>query len=159
AKLEGDATEYERQQHDQNWEVNRRDDDREGEWKGSEQAEPSEYQPGFVAVPHWRDRIHGGRALGFISQEAVKHSDAEVETVEHHVIEHRKSKEDGPQRYEIEHHRVPRHNGGTARAALSNGWCGRPPSISITSSSSSDCCGPRRTRPAIKAMPVGNMIR
>ncbi len=58
AELERDAAEDQRQQHDQDREIDRGDDDGEGEREGRQQSDAAQNQPGLVAVPHRRDRIH-----------------------------------------------------------------------------------------------------
>ena len=57
-ELEGDAAKDQSEQHDQDREVNRRDDDGESERKGREERNATEHQPGLVAVPDWRDGVH-----------------------------------------------------------------------------------------------------
>src|SRR5262249_51089738 len=78
-EFKGDATEDERQQHDQNGEIHRRDDDGERKRKGSQEPEAAKYQPGLIAVPDWRDRVHDRVARGRIGREAEQHANAEVE--------------------------------------------------------------------------------
>src|SRR6185503_18275094 len=90
--------------HDGDREIDRRNDDGEGERKGREQAEPAEDKPGLVAVPDRRNRIHDQRAVVLVACEAVEDADAEIEAIEHDVIEDGERDEDGPDRYEIEHH-------------------------------------------------------
>ena len=96
AELESDAAEDEREQHDQDREIDRRNDDGEGERKRREQAQSAEYQPGLVAVPDRRDRIHHDGARGVVRREAVENADAEIEAVEDDVIEDRQREQDGP---------------------------------------------------------------
>src|SRR5262249_59079579 len=48
AELEGDAAKHQRQQHDQDREIKRRDKDSEGKWKGREQCDAAQHQPGLV---------------------------------------------------------------------------------------------------------------
>src|SRR3974390_515357 len=126
AEFERDAAEYQRQQHHQDREIKRGNDDRESKLKGREQAESAENEPGLVAVPDRGDRIHYRRARGVAPHEAVKHADAEIEAVKHDVVKDGEPEQDGPEWYKIERHRMLRHSCGAARAALSNGSCGRP---------------------------------
>src|SRR5215208_5377742 len=158
-ELEGDAAEHQRQQHDEDREVNRRNDDGEGERKCGQQAEAAEHHPGFIAVPDRRHRVHDEVAPRFVvRREAVKHSDPEIEPIEDHVIEDRQSQEGGPERNKIEYHRDnPRYCSGVDRATFSNGRSGRP--LSTANGTRVQSCGPRRTSPAMNAMPVGNMMR
>ena len=96
AELERHAAENERQQHQQNREVNRGDDDRERQRKSRHQADAAEHEPGLVAVPDRRDRIHHDAALARVRHQPVEDADTEIEAVEHHVVEHRQRQEGGP---------------------------------------------------------------
>ena len=58
AELERDSAEDEREQHYEYGKIDRRNDDGEGEGESREQTKPAEHQPGLVAVPDRRDRIH-----------------------------------------------------------------------------------------------------
>src|SRR5258705_11032105 len=85
AKFEGDAAKYERQQHQEDREIARRNDDRESQRKGGEQSEATEDEPRLVSVPDRRNRIHHDVARGGIRCEPVKYADAEIEPIEQHV--------------------------------------------------------------------------
>ena len=101
-ELEGDAAEDERQQHDQKREIDRRQDDGEGEREGREQRHAAEHEPGLVAVPHRRNRVHHQIARLAVGSEAVEDADAEVEAVEQHVEKDADAEDEGPDRHEIE---------------------------------------------------------
>src|SRR5215831_3197373 len=115
-ELKGDATEHERKQHDQDWEVDRGDDDGEGERECCEQAEAAEYQPRLIAVPDRYDRTHDDGLSRLARREAV----------EDDVIEDRQREQCSPQRYKVEDHRIPPIMTPAPRAASSNGRLGRP---------------------------------
>src|SRR5215831_18013282 len=106
-ELKGDATEHERKQHDQDWEVDRGDDDGEGERECCEQAEAAEYQPRLIAVPDRYDRTHDDGLSRLARREAVEQADAKIEAVEDDVIEDRQREQCSPQRYKVEDHRIP----------------------------------------------------
>ena len=55
---------------DQDREIDRRDDDGEGERERREQADAAQHQPGLVAVPDRRDRVHHQVARGVVGREA-----------------------------------------------------------------------------------------
>src|SRR5581483_1488596 len=147
AELERDTAEHQRQQHDQDREVDGWYDDREGKRERRHEPDAAEHQPGFVAVPDRRDRAHRRGAVGRVADEAVEDADAEVKTVEDDVIEHRERQEHGPDRDEVEHHRY--------RSGRAKGEVGCPPSAGAALSSTT----PRRTNPAMTAIPVGNITR
>ena len=63
AEFERDAAEHEAEQHRDQRRVERGHHDRISEREGGEQPAAAEHQPGFVAVPDRRDRIHRGVAL------------------------------------------------------------------------------------------------
>ncbi len=85
AELEGDAAEDERQQHDEDRKVDRGHDDREGEREGGHEREPAEHEPGLVAVPDGRDRVHDQIARIPIGREAIEDADAQIEAVQKHI--------------------------------------------------------------------------
>jgi hypothetical protein len=95
-EFKGDAAEDERQQHDQYGEIHRRDDDGESERKGGPEPDAAENQPGLVAVPDRRDRVHDRVARGCVGREAEQHADAEIEAVEQDIEEHRRPEEQCP---------------------------------------------------------------
>jgi hypothetical protein len=85
AELERHAAEHEREQHDQHREIYRGQDDGEGERKRREQRDAAENEPGLVAVPDGRNRVHHQIARLAVGREAVEDADAEVEAVEQHI--------------------------------------------------------------------------
>jgi len=102
AEFKGDAPEDERQQHDQNGKINRRDDDGESQRKGGHEPDAAKNQPGLVAVPDRRDRVHDRVARGCIGREAEQHADSQIEAVEQDIEEYRHPEEQRPYRHEIE---------------------------------------------------------
>src|SRR5271167_3717586 len=58
AKLEGDAAEDERDQHHQDRKVYGRYDNGKSQRKRREEGDAAKHQPGLVAVPDRRDRVH-----------------------------------------------------------------------------------------------------
>src|SRR5688572_12620790 len=154
AELERHAAEHQGQQHHQDREIERRDDDGEGEREGGQQTDAAQDQPGLVAVPHRRDRVHDDVAGAGVRRQAVEHADAEIETVEQHVEEDPDAEDERPDRNEIEHlvHDASPSECSWMRVALA----GRPLSIG---ESASGPAGPLRTMRAITRMPAGKMIR
>ena len=98
-------------------EIDRRQDDGEGERKGGEQRHAAEHEPGLVAVPDRRDRVHHQIARAAVGREAVEDADAEVEAVEQHIEKHADAEHQRPDRNEIENrpaHARPPVGGGIA---------------------------------------------
>ncbi len=156
AKLEGKAAEDERQQHQEDREIDRRHDDGEGDREGGEEPDATEDEPGLVAVPDRRDRVHDEVARTAVGGEAVEHADAEIEAVERDVEEDADREDDGPDRGEAERrHYVGPSDVGRAtagdRAALigAAGW-----RLAIGLSSSA-VAGPRHTMRSMRRTPVG----
>ena len=58
AEFKRHAAKNQRQQHHQDGEIDRRQDDGEGQRKGRQQADAAQHQPGLIAVPDGRDGIH-----------------------------------------------------------------------------------------------------
>ena len=67
------------------WRVTASHDDRECEWKSDEEREPSEHEPGLVAVPDGRDRIHQYVARGIVRCKRKQNPDAQIEAVEQNI--------------------------------------------------------------------------
>ena len=111
AELEGHAAEDQRQQHDDDRQIERRHDHRVGLREGDPQAAAAEHQPGLVAVPERRDRVHHLVALAFAARERKQDADAEVEAVEDDVERDRGADQRGP-----DHRKVPFHGGSPASA-------------------------------------------
>jgi len=57
-ELECDAAKDQRQQHDHDRQIERRQNDRIGERESDHQSGAAEHEPGLVAVPERRDGIH-----------------------------------------------------------------------------------------------------
>ena len=156
AEFEGDAAEYQCQQHEQHGEVQRRDDDRESQREGGEQGEAAKHQPGLVAVPDRRDGIHDQVARLEVRLEAIEDADAEIEAVEQDVEEDAGGDDRRPDRNEADdgvHHASPL---GCSSTVI--GLLGLPPSIS-SSRCASATAGPLLTMRAMIHAPAGKMIR
>src|ERR1700691_3789169 len=95
SELEGYTAKDQREKHEQNGEIHGRDDDGESQRESRHQADAAEHQPSFITVPDRRNRIHDDGAAGLVRHEAVKNTDAQIEAVEDHVIEHGEAKEAG----------------------------------------------------------------
>jgi hypothetical protein len=57
-QLEGNAPKDQRHQHDENRKIEGRQNDGEGEGEGSEESDPAQDEPSFVAIPDRCDRVH-----------------------------------------------------------------------------------------------------
>ena len=101
AELEGDAAEDQRQQHDDDRQVERRHDHRIGEREGDQQPAAAEHEPGLVAVPERRDRVHHLVAVVLVLGERKQDADAEIEAVEDDVERDRGADERGPDHREV----------------------------------------------------------
>ena len=91
AKLERHAAEHQPQQHRDDQRIGRRQNDRIGERERRHQPAAAEHQPGLVAVPHRRDRVHRLIALLADRKAGKQDADAEIEAVHHDIGEHRKA--------------------------------------------------------------------
>src|SRR5580700_831554 len=137
-----EPAENQRQQHQQDREIDRRNDDGESDREGGQQPDAAENEPGLVAVPDRRDRVHHQIARTAVRRKIVKHADAEIEAVERDIEEDADGEDGGPDRNEVEpgHQRVSAVAGAGASAAI--GDFGRP---LTTGASSSEAAGPRQT--------------
>src|SRR6266566_3545892 len=85
AELECDAAKDQRQQHDDDRQIERRQNDRIRQRESDHQSGAAEHEPGLIAVPERRDGIHHLVALVLAFGERKQDADAEVESVEDHV--------------------------------------------------------------------------
>ena len=102
AEFERQPAKDQGQQHQQDREIDRRNDDGEGDREGGEQADAAENEPGLVAVPDRRDRVHHQIARIAVGREVVEHADAEIETVERDIEEDADGEDGGPDRHQVE---------------------------------------------------------
>ena len=141
AEFEGEPAEDQGEQHQQDREIDGRNDDGEGDREGGEQADAAENEPSLVAVPDRRDRVHHQVARITVGREIVEHADAEIEAVERDIQEDADGEDGGPDRNQVErgHQRVS----AVTDASASIGDFGRP---LPTAASSSEAAGPRQTK-------------
>jgi hypothetical protein len=71
AEFEGDAAEDQADEHEDQGQVERAEDDGVGQREGRQQAGPAQHQPGLVAVPHGRHRVHDDVALILVLEEGI----------------------------------------------------------------------------------------
>jgi hypothetical protein len=102
AELEGDAAEDERDQHDEERHVERRQQDRVGEIEDSEEPAAAQDEPGLVAVPDRRDGEHHPVAPILRPRGREEDADAEIEAVGHDVHGDRNGEEPRPDEREPE---------------------------------------------------------
>ncbi len=114
AQLKADAAENQRQQHDEDREIERRQDHRIGKREGGEERDPAEHQPGLVAVPDRRDRVHHQVARLLAWRGAEEDANAEVEPVHQHIHEDPEAEDQRPDRDEIEGFGHPGFSGGSS---------------------------------------------
>ncbi len=88
AELEGDAAQDQPDQHENDGDIERRQHDGISEREGREQAAAAEHEPGFVAVPEGRDRVHHGVAVLMRGRKREQHAETEIVAAEQHVEEH-----------------------------------------------------------------------
>ena len=100
AELEGDPAQDEPDQHEDDGDVERRQHDGIGERKGREQAAAAEHEPGLVAVPEGRHRVHHGVAVFVGGSEGEKHAEPEVVAPEQHIEEHGERKDRRPDQWQ-----------------------------------------------------------
>ena len=147
AELERHAAEDQAEQHDDQRQVGAGQDHRVGEREGREQPGAAEHQPGLVAVPDGRDRVHGEIAVLVGGQEREQDADPEIEAVEQHVHHDPDHDDRGPQQRQVDpEFRHGAYSAGSEigppadsgrRAVCSSGRSGGAPSIGS---------GPRWTR-------------
>ncbi len=106
AKLERHPAKDERQQHHNDGQIERRHDDGVGLRERDPEPAAAEHQPGLVAVPERRDRVHHLVALALVAREGKQDAGAEIEAVEDHVERDRGPDQRGP-----DHGKVPFHGG------------------------------------------------
>ena len=108
AKFECDAAKNQRQQHDEDRKVQGGHDDRVGLRKRHPQSASAQDQPGLVAVPERRNRVHHLVALALGLREWKQNAGAEVETVEDDIERDRRADDPGPDHRKVGFHGFPR---------------------------------------------------
>ena len=92
AELEGDAAKHQCQKHENDWQIECRENGRVRQWEGDHHAGAAEHEPRLVAVPERSDGIHHLVALVVGLGERKQYADSEIEAVEDHI--HRNSEPD-----------------------------------------------------------------
>ena len=118
-------------------------DDRECERESRHKRKSAEHQPGLVAVPDRRDRVHDQIARIPVGRESIEYAHAQIEAVQEHIEKDADAKHERPGGHEIKnglgHSRCPVSVDGSAWT----GCAGRP--LSIGSGSVASSAGPSRT--------------
>ena len=110
AELECDPAKHQRQQHDDDRQIERRQNDRIGQREGDHHAGAAEHEPRLVAVPERRDGIHHLVALVLGLGERKQDADSEIEAVEDHVHRDREPDDRGPDDRQIRFHGAASHD-------------------------------------------------
>ena len=109
AELEGHAAQDQARQHEQQRQIEGREQRRIDDRKGAPQDDAGHHEPGLVAVPDRRHRAQHRAPPRLVARQAEQHADAEIEPVEQHV-EQNADGQDGD----------PEHDHGYSPAAT---WC------------------------------------
>ena len=97
--------------------------------KAAKRLHAAEHQPGLVAIPDRRDRVHHQIARGSVGREAEEDADAKIESIEQHVEKDPQSEDQRPDRDQIDtRHHPPPDRSGPAWPNASTGLLGRPAS-------------------------------
>src|SRR6202040_2804108 len=105
AEFESDAAPDQSCQHEEDWDVERAEQHGISEREDPHQRGSSQHQPGLVAIPDRRDRVHHYIAIASVADEREQDADPEVETVHHHIHHQRDADDHGPDDGKIDAHR------------------------------------------------------
>src|SRR3982074_896264 len=105
AEFESDAAPDQARQHQEDWNVERAEQHGISKRKCRHQRGSSQNQPGLVAIPDRRDRVHQGVSIAPVADERKEDADSEVETVHHHIHHQSKADDHGPDDGKIDAHR------------------------------------------------------
>src|ERR1700704_379346 len=105
AEFESDAAPDQSCQHEEDRDVERAEQHGISKRKCCHQRRSSQYQPGLVAVPDRRNRVHQGVAIAPVADERKQDADSEIETVHHHIHHQSKADDHGPDDGKIDAHR------------------------------------------------------
>src|SRR5713226_3262453 len=160
AEFESDAAPDQARQHKEDWDVERAEQHGISEREDSNQRGSSQNQPGLVAIPDRRDRLHHGVAIAPVADEREEDADSEIETVHHHIHHQPEADDHGPDDGKIDAHRyllLPpgKSIAGSMRSGTADrGRAGRP----LCPSGSGGCWpygwGPFATSISMYLMPV-----
>jgi hypothetical protein len=96
AELERDAAKHQAEQHRDDRRVHCRHQDGESERERRHQPAAAQHQPGLVAIPYRRDRVHRLVALLADTERREQDADAQIESVHHDVHEHGEGDDERP---------------------------------------------------------------
>src|SRR4029077_331252 len=125
----------------------------------------SQHQPGLVAVPDRRDRVHHGVAITAVADERKEDADPKIETIHHHIHHQPEADDHGPDDRKIDAHRYllvpPRKSiAGSMRSGTADkGRAGRPLCPSGSGGCSPYGWGPFATSITMYLMPVPKTAR
>src|SRR6202035_2216329 len=105
AEFESDAAPDEARQHQEEWNVERAEQHGISERKCRHQGSSSQNQPGLVAIPDRRNRVHHGVAIAPVADEWEEDAYSEIETVHHHIHHQPEADDHGPHDRKIDTHR------------------------------------------------------
>ncbi|MNN11414.1 hypothetical protein D3C81_1243720 [compost metagenome] len=89
AKLQRHRPKQQRQEHHNERQVQRRQQDRIGPGEQCEKSAAPEYEPGLVGIPDRQDAHRHGPPVFGIARKSQQHADAQIGSVEQHVVQHR----------------------------------------------------------------------
>ena len=119
-EFEGDAAKNQPHEHRDHGRIGCRQNDGIGERKRGEQHSAAEHQPGLVAVPYRRNRVHGLIPLGAHGKRREEDADTEIEAVHHDVGEYRERNDEDPNDTKVGAV-AHAHSSGFAAAGLNRG--------------------------------------
>src|SRR5258708_7227233 len=161
AEFESDAAPDQARQHQEEWNVERAEQHRISKRKCRHQRGSSQNQPGLVAIPDRRNRVHHGVAIAPVADEREEDADSEVETVHYHIHHQPEADDHGPDDGKIDAHRryllLPAGNSiaGSMRSGTADkGRAGRPLCPSGSGGCSPSGWGPFATSISMYLMPV-----
>src|ERR1700738_3196654 len=161
AEFARDAAQDKARQHQEEWNVERAEQHGISKRKCRHQRRSSQHQPGLVAIPDRRNRVHHGGAIAPVADEWEENADSEVETVHHHIHHQYKADDHGPDNGKIDAHRryvlLPAGNSiaGSMRSGTADkGRAGRPLCPSGSGGCSPCGWGPFATSISMYLMPV-----
>src|SRR5258708_19046892 len=165
AEFKSDAAPDKARQHKEDWDVERAQQHGISEREDTHQRGSSQNQPGLVAIPDRRNRVHHGVAIAAVADEREEDADSEVETVHHHIHHQPESDDHSPDDGKIDAHRryllLPAGNSiaesmGPGTADI--GRAGRPLCPSGSGGCSPSGCGPFATSIKMYLMPVPKTV-
>lgn len=97
AKLEGNAAQDQPKQHDDNRQIEGRQQRGIDKWKCAPQNDAGNDKPGLIAIPDRRDSVEHRVTIRLAGSETKQHADPEIESIEQQIDQYADGQKSNPE--------------------------------------------------------------